>query len=126
MTRKEIATLLSRIRAAYPNYKLTDPNGMLDMWELAFGGDDPAKVYRAAREHLNTNKYFPTIADIRKQMCRPSAFDIPVNGLEVHSSAYVITFKDSGCFMCPYCEEDQTDFCKNCKMEGLVHESIGV
>lgn len=68
MTRAEIANLLEIMAAAYPNAKLGDAKRMVDAWELAFGKDDAGEVYKAARHHLNTCRFFPTIADI--QQCR--------------------------------------------------------
>ena len=65
MTRDEIIALLSKIRGAYPNTKITDAAGLVDSWELAFFGDDASEVYKAVRFHLNTSKFFPTVADLR-------------------------------------------------------------
>ncbi len=66
MTREEIVVLLEILAAMYPNTmsKIGDPERMIQGWELAFG-DEPAEViYKAARHHMKTCKFFPTVADI--------------------------------------------------------------
>lgn len=70
MTRVEIIKLLKALRAAYPNVKIVDPEGTVDAWELAFGADNAESIYKAARWHMNNNKFFPTIADIRASINR--------------------------------------------------------
>ena len=70
MTRKEIIELLRVIRAAYPNTKITDAAGMVNAWELAFAEYDASVIYKAARHHMNTNKWFPTVPDIRKAISK--------------------------------------------------------
>ncbi len=66
MTREEVIKLLQILRAAYPNTKINDPAGTVSAWELAFGEDEADTIYKAARHYMNTGKFFPTIADIRK------------------------------------------------------------
>lgn len=68
MTRKEIAKLLNMMYTAYPHTKISDASMMLDAWELAFGDEDAMAVYKSARYHMKTCKFFPTIADIMKGM----------------------------------------------------------
>lgn len=68
MNRKEIIELLNIVRSAYPNTKIDSPKDTVLAWELTFG-DDPADViYKAARHHMNTCKFFPTPADIKKNI----------------------------------------------------------
>ena len=64
MTREETIRLLQFIAGCYPNAKITDPKGMIDAYMLAFAEDDASDIYKAARHHMKTNKYFPTPADI--------------------------------------------------------------
>lgn len=71
MKRSEIIDLLEIIAGAYPNAKLVDPLRTVDAWMLAFGEADAGEIYKAARHHLNTCRFFPTIADI--QQCRQKA-----------------------------------------------------
>lgn len=65
MTREETMRLLQFLAGCYPNKKITDPKGMIDAYMLAFSDDDAGDIYKAARHHMMTNKYFPTPADIR-------------------------------------------------------------
>lgn len=65
MTRKEIIKLLEMMMAAYPNAKIVNPSELVSAWELSFGQDKADVIYKAARHHMNTNKFFPTVADIK-------------------------------------------------------------
>lgn len=70
MNRKEIADLLEIVISNYPNTKIKDAGAMVSAWEMGLG-DLPAKsVYKAARFHLETSPFFPTIADIREKILR--------------------------------------------------------
>lgn len=71
MNRDEITKLLELAVAAYPNTKaFTDPKATVSIWEMAFADEPAEKVYKAMRFHINTQRFFPTIADIRKVMVR--------------------------------------------------------
>lgn len=72
MTREEIVSLLEILVASYPNAKVSDPDGMVAAWELAFAEESAESIYKAARHHINTNKFFPTPADIRAVMVKAS------------------------------------------------------
>lgn len=70
MTRDEITKLLEFVCAAYPNAKITDPAGTASVWEMAFGEYPAESVYRAAKIHMESSAFFPTIADIKKNLRR--------------------------------------------------------
>lgn len=70
MTKEEIVKLLSMMRAAYPNTKISDPSGTVAAWELAFGDESASAVYMAARYHMKHSPFFPTVADIVKSISR--------------------------------------------------------
>ena len=70
MTRKEIAKLLEVILAAYPNAKIKDAGATVSTWEMTLGDFSAESVYKAARLHMETCKFFPTPADIRDKMVR--------------------------------------------------------
>lgn len=70
MTRKEIADLLEIVIAQYPNTKVNDPAAMVNAWEMVLGDYSAESVYKAARLHMETCKFFPTIADIREKIVR--------------------------------------------------------
>ena len=74
MTRDEITKLLEIITATYPHAvnKIKDPSAMATAWELALGEYEAKAVYKAARLHLATNKYFPSPADIQEKLARAS------------------------------------------------------
>ena len=70
MTREEIARLLKLVYSAYPNAKIKDIKTMVDAWEMTFGSYDAEAVYKAARLHMETNRFFPTPADIKEKMVK--------------------------------------------------------
>ena len=70
MSREEIVKLLELAVAAYPNTKNIDAKAMVSVWEMAFGEEPAERVYKAMRFHIETCRFFPTIADIRNVMTR--------------------------------------------------------
>ena len=70
MTRKEIVELLKIVSASYPNAKIADPNTMVTTWEMMFGDLPADKVYKAARLHMESSKFFPTVADIKENLTK--------------------------------------------------------
>lgn len=70
MNREEITKLLGLAMAAYPNTKNIDAKAMVSVWEMAFGEEPAERVYKAMRLHIDTCRFFPTIADIRDVMVR--------------------------------------------------------
>lgn len=109
MTRIEIIKLLKALRAAYPSAKIADPEGMVDAWELAFGEDDAARIYKAARVHMNGNKFFPTIADIRAcinrgELLYGSNDQTPTRAIVAPKKA--VSVACVGSCVCPYFESE--------------------
>ena len=70
MTREETIKLLAMVRANYPNVKISDPAATATAWEMALGGYTAEAVFRAARLHMTTSKFFPTPADILDKIVR--------------------------------------------------------
>lgn len=70
MERKEIVELLKIVSANYPHAKISDPKAMVSAWEMLLGDYSAEAVYKAARLHMETNKYFPSPSDIRDNIVR--------------------------------------------------------
>ena len=72
MTRKEVMDLLEILVTAYPysQDKIESPQKLASIWQMIFAEDDAEKVFKAARYHMNTRKFFPTPADLREVMSR--------------------------------------------------------
>lgn len=72
MTKKETISLFGILIAAYPNFdKFKDDSqveGMVNMWASLFADDDSAIVGLAVKKHIMTNKWPPSIAEIREIM----------------------------------------------------------
>ena len=78
MTRDEITKLLETLCTCYPYYKVTDPKKTTDLWEMTLGSFTAESVYKAARLHMETSKFFPSPAEIRDKMVKASiAYEPP-------------------------------------------------
>ena len=72
MSREEVIKLLGILYSAYPYIKdkVNDPEAMVNTWEMCLGDFSAESVYKAARLHMNTNRFFPTPADMRSNIVR--------------------------------------------------------
>lgn len=114
MTRHDILELLKVLRGAYPTYRITDPSGMVNTWELAFGQDKAEEIYKAARYHMDHSPYFPTIADIKRAINKgglvygESSARANSGYLEGKKIDPGISFCDS----CGLCDRKQQELCE--------------
>ena len=73
MTREEIANLLKILAKNYQRkIKPSDAKTLVGSWELTLGAFSAEAVYKAARLHMENSPFFPTPADIRKNIVRAS------------------------------------------------------
>lgn len=72
MKREEIIDLLDVLSAAYPHAtkNITNPKALVTAWEMTLGGFSAESVYKAARLHMETNRYFPSPSDIRDNIVK--------------------------------------------------------
>jgi hypothetical protein len=72
MTEKETVRIVTLIVMSYPaSEKLKDEEtlkGMIGIWKTMFKDDDAQAVEFAVQKHVATNKWPPSIAEIREQM----------------------------------------------------------
>lgn len=70
MTKKDTAQILAAIISAYPNHDRFGSEmaieGMVGVWASSFKEDDVKLVQLAVAKHIQTNKWPPSIADIRE------------------------------------------------------------
>lgn len=70
MTKAEVAAVLKLVVASYPNYdKFRDKNEVastVNLWAVMFADDDRDIVTLAVKKHIATNKWPPSIAEIRE------------------------------------------------------------
>ncbi|CEI81266.1 Loader and inhibitor of phage G40P [Oceanobacillus oncorhynchi] len=62
MTKAEVLELFKLIKSIYPNFEVTQEK--IDMWADVMKGMDFDRVMARAKEHVTTNKFPPTIAEI--------------------------------------------------------------
>ena len=86
MNNKEAAQILAVVRTAYPNTKIEDAGAMVQAWVMGLGDYSASSVMKAARLHIATAKFFPTIAEIRNNIVRAELIyneaDIETNKIE--------------------------------------------
>lgn len=70
MKKQEMLKIISLICVSYPNLKNDEETvrNMAKMWYEVLGNEDAEKVLSAVREHIENNKFIPTIADIKEKM----------------------------------------------------------
>lgn len=72
MTRAEAAKLVAIIVTAYPNFdKFKDAQAVastVDLWAAMFADDDARIVGLAVKKHIATNKWPPSVAELREIM----------------------------------------------------------
>lgn len=70
MTKKETTQILAAIISAYPNHDRFGSEmaieGMVGVWASSFQDDDVKLVQLAVAKHIQTNKWPPSIAEIRE------------------------------------------------------------
>jgi hypothetical protein len=72
MTREETKTILSVLKAGYPNFykdlKPADANQIIDLWSTMFSDESPKIVVEAVKALMCTLVYPPTIADVKQKI----------------------------------------------------------
>lgn len=66
MNKQQFATLAIAIKSAYPASKVMEDNASMDFWYLMLKDIDYRVAENAIMEHVSTNIYPPSIAEIRK------------------------------------------------------------
>lgn len=110
MTREEIIRLLKVISDNY-NVKIADPKGKASAWEMQLGDYSAESVYKAARLHMSTSKYFPSPADLINNIVRAELIysGPPLNAIEASStnSEAIDKYLDAFCKWIGFgCESD--------------------
>ena len=114
MTRQEILELLKMLRSAYPNAKIRDASELVKTWEMAFGNDQAEKIYKAARFHVESSPYFPTIGDIRHAINKGELLygSVSASPNRVNLEAKRIDPKTSFCDLCGLCDKRDQSQCE--------------
>lgn len=80
MTRSDAAKLMGIIVLAYPNYdKFKDEKQVkatVNLWATMFSEDDTDIVGLAVKKHIATNKWPPSVAELRELMLEMTAPDL--------------------------------------------------
>ncbi|MBP1944638.1 replicative helicase loader/inhibitor [Cytobacillus luteolus] len=66
MTKREVAKILTQISITYKNrFSCEDPKEKLDIWYEMLCDQDYEAVMRNLNQHIKTNRFVPTIAELR-------------------------------------------------------------
>lgn len=76
MTQQEFLTIVATIKAAYPNSNVMPDKNSMDVWYLMLQDLDYAVVQSATQEYIATNKFPPSIAELREKCSTYT--DVPV------------------------------------------------
>lgn len=80
MTRADAAKLVAIVVTAYPNYdKFRDPKAVeatVNLWAIMFESDPGGIVGLAVKKHIATNKWPPSVAEIRELMLEAQRPDL--------------------------------------------------
>ena len=68
MTKAELVKIMAILRANYPNVKIEKPEAMVNAWLMTLGDFSAEAVLKAAELHMATSKFFPTPAELRKNI----------------------------------------------------------
>ena len=115
MNREETIKLLAILSSAYPyaSKEIKDASALATAWEMTLGEFSAETVYKAARLHMETNKYFPSPSDIRDNIVRAELAYKPTipNAIESRANNSEETEKNLDLF-CKWigfgCEPDDT------------------
>ena len=103
MTRAELIPLIKQLLAVYPNNGITDVKSLVDGWEMIFGEDNAETVYKAARLHMQSCKWFPKAAEIKERLPYAGAlFNDQQQAIEEPAVLALDDGKRTGCDFCPY------------------------
>lgn len=75
MTREEFTLIMTAVRTAYPNEKVTKDRKSVEFWWKYLQEGDYMLVSRALDEHIRGNKFPPTIAELRDNVNRKNKFN---------------------------------------------------
>lgn len=72
LDKRKFSNLMKGLQAAYPNAKFVDTEAGLDMWYTMLADLPLENITAAVYKHISTNKFAPTIAEIREIAANPA------------------------------------------------------
>lgn len=77
MEAKEFGTVMSALKAAYPNANIVPDKRSTELWWAMLMDLDYAVCLNAVKQLISTNKFCPTIAEIRECYARTASPELP-------------------------------------------------
>ena len=110
MNKKETAQILAIVRTAYPNTKIENAAATVEAWYMGLGDYSASSVMKAARLHMATKRFFPTIAEIREQIIRA---ELIYSDTELEPNNQKLLGTKNDLIVIDDIDEKLEDFCKS-------------
>ena len=111
MTREEVQQALQILHRAYPSYQIPDKKQAVELWAAYLKDYDSRTVVTAVKLHIGSNKFFPSISEIVGAANKLQGVN---NTPRIEAPERVIDWKESGCQLCPYLRQNQSEPCEVC------------
>lgn len=114
MNRNQTKIFLQALINAYPGYKkkIVNREALLNNWKVAFERVEFQDMMKAMEIWTSRRKLFPSVDEFSR--C------LSLVNQEQSRTTRTFNFETSGCTVCPYLEEGQTEPCEHCLFEGKV------
>lgn len=122
MTEEQIVDLLEQLISNYPNTKIKSVEKMIKVWQMAFGENEAEDIYKAARLHMETSEFFPTVAEIKNNIEKakliysdPAGIEAPQARIEAPTSSYVEDMINIDGIIDAILNDEPSEECFKCK-----------
>lgn len=112
MNRNQTKIFLQALINAYPGYKrkIVNREALLNNWQVAFERVEFKDMMKAVEIWTSERKLFPSVGEFTR--C------LSLVNQEQSRTTRTFNFETSGCTVCPYLEDGQTEPCVHCMFEG--------
>lgn len=112
MNRNQSKTFLTELIKSFPNSRgnITNKEALVDTWQFAFERVEYKNMMAALDIFKLKGKYFPSPDEFSRYLLLVDQ--------EQSRTTRTFNFETSGCTVCPYLEEGQTEPCVHCMFEG--------
>lgn len=112
MNRNQTKIFLQALINAYPGYKkkIVNREVLLNNWQVAFERVEFQDMMKAMEIWTSGRKLFPSVDEFSR--C------LSLVNQEQSRTTRTFNFETSGCTVCPYLEDGQTEPCVHCMFEG--------
>ena len=112
MNRNQTKTFLKELIKSFPDArtKVTNKEALVDSWQQAFERVEFKNMMKALDLFRRRGRYFPSPDEFSRYLTLVDQ--------EQSRTTRTFNFETSGCTVCPYLEDGQTEPCELCMFEG--------